>query len=37
VTPEELLAFHVKLTLWTGAAAPVPVTVAALGEFVALL
>jgi hypothetical protein len=31
------LAVHDKLTLWTGAAAPVPVRVAALGELEALL
>ena len=34
--PEELLAFHDKLTLWTGAAVPVPVTVAPVGELEAV-
>ena len=37
MTPELLLAFHARLTLCTGAAAPVPLNVAALGELVALL
>jgi hypothetical protein len=32
-----LLAFHAKLTLWTGAAVPVPVRAAALGELEAVL
>jgi len=32
VTPEEVLAVHDKLAVWTGGAVPVPVRVAALGE-----
>jgi hypothetical protein len=32
-----LLAFHAKLTLWTGAAVPLPVRAAALGELEAVL
>jgi hypothetical protein len=37
VTPEVVLAVHDKLTSWTGAGAPVPVTVAVLGELEAVL
>jgi hypothetical protein len=32
VTPEEVLAVHDKLALWTGGAVPEPVRVATLGE-----
>ncbi len=35
--PEELLAVHDKLTEWTGAAVPVPVSAAELGELEPLL
>jgi hypothetical protein len=37
VTPEEVLAVHDKLTVWTAGAVPVPVRVAALGELKPLL
>lgn len=37
MTPEVLLAFHVKLTVCTGAGVPVPLRAEALGELVALL
>src|SRR5580658_2598180 len=35
--PEVVLAVHVRLTVWTGAAVPVPERPAALGVLVALL
>jgi hypothetical protein len=37
VIPEVVLAVHDKLTLWTGAAVPLPLRAAALGELEALL
>ena len=37
VTPDDVLAFHDKLTLWTGAAVPVPFAVSVVVEGWALL
>lgn len=37
MTPDVVLAFHDKLTVWTGAGVPVPASAALLGELEALL
>ena len=37
MTPGEVLAVHVRLTVWTGGAVPLPASVAEVGEFDALL